>query len=59
MSKPIMQIDRVSFEADIAGEMYLLGYYDNALMLTALIENVADLLEICEMLPETAKLSEA
>ena len=54
-----MDIDRFSFEADTAGDMYLLGYHDNALVLTALIENVADLLEICEMLPETAKLSEA
>jgi hypothetical protein len=39
--------------------MYLLGYKDNELVLTALIETIADLLEICEMLPETAKLAEA
>jgi len=54
-----MEIDRFAFEADTAGDMYLLGYKDNELVLTALIETIADLLEICEMLPETAKLAEA
>ena len=59
MSDSLMEIDRFAFEADTAGDMYLLGYKENELVLTALIETIADLLEICEMLPETAKLAEA